>query len=95
MKKNFIALLILLPLLSLADSHGVRYPEKAEQLRITGHVKVLYDIGVDGAVSNIRFIEAEPKYIFEREVQKGMKRWIFPLNRPRNDVSHEFTFAAE
>ncbi|MGK6325778.1 TonB family protein [Erwinia sp. DT-104] len=79
---------------SFADNHGINYPERAERLRVTGHAKVLYDIGNDGRVSNIRFIEAEPRYVFEKEINKGMQRWTFTENFPRRDVSHEFTFAA-
>ncbi|KGT88039.1 hypothetical protein NG99_22315 [Erwinia typographi] len=78
-----------------ADTHGIRYPDRAEQLRITGHAKVLYDIGEDGLVKNIRFTEAEPHYVFEREIVKGMKRWKFEEHHPRKDVPHEFTFASK
>lgn len=81
--------------LSLAETHGINYPDRAERLRVTGHAKVLYDIGVDGLVKNIRFIEVEPRYVFEKEITKGMKRWKFDEQSPRQNVTHEFTFAAK
>ena len=79
---------------SFAGNHGINYPERAERLRVTVHVKVLYDVGNDGRVINIRFIDAEPQYVFEKEIKKGMQRWRFSENYPLSDVSHEFTFAA-
>lgn len=95
MKVIFFIFFMSVSYCSFAVSHGVKYPDRAEKLRITGHVMVLYDIGLDGLVKNIRFIEAEPKYVFEKEVRKGMMHWRFPLNIPRTDVPHEFTFAVK
>lgn len=94
MKSLLFFFLAFVSFTSIADTHGIKYPERAEQLRVTGHAKVLYDIDNDGRVNNIRFIEAEPRYVFEREISKGMKRWQFAQNTPRRDVPHEFTFAA-
>ncbi len=80
---------------SYADTHGVNYPARAEMLRITGYAKVLYDVGSDGRVYNIRFIESEPKNVFEKEIVKGMCRWVMPEKALSKDNPHEFRFSKE
>lgn len=80
---------------SYADTHGVNYPARAEMLRITGHAKVLYDVRSDGRVDNIRFIESEPKNVFEKEILKGMRRWVMPEKALSRDNPHEFRFSKE
>lgn len=95
MKTLLFILVMSVSSLSSAETHGINYPDRAERLRITGHAKVLYDIGMDGLVKNIRVVEAEPRHVFEKEIAKGMKRWKFEERSPRQDVPHEFTFAAK
>lgn len=53
------------------------YPERARRLGKDGYVKVRYDIDDDGRVTNIEFVEASPKGLFERDVKRAMNRWTF------------------
>ncbi|MER5077090.1 TonB family protein [Providencia vermicola] len=53
------------------------YPERARRLGKDGYVKVRYDIDADGRVTNIEFVEATPKGLFERDVKRAMNRWTF------------------
>ncbi len=53
------------------------YPDRARRLGKEGYVKVRYDIDDDGRVSNIEFVEASPKGLFERDVKRTMNRWKF------------------
>lgn len=95
MKTLLLVLSVCVMPLAHSDIGGVKYPEKAERLRIGGHARVLYDIDAEGHVKNIRFVEAEPKYVFEREIRSGMRMWRFEEESPRSDVSHNFIFSTE
>lgn len=53
------------------------YPRKALDMRIEGHVIVLFDIGVHGNVENIRILESKPNSIFNRSVIQAMKQWKY------------------
>lgn len=53
------------------------YPRRALDLRIEGHVIVLYDIASDGHVENIRIVEAKPNNIFNKAVIQAMKQWKY------------------
>ncbi|WP_272676809.1 TonB family protein [Providencia huaxiensis] len=53
------------------------YSERARRLGKEGYVKVRYDINDDGRVTNIEFVEATPKGLFERDVKRAMNRWTF------------------
>lgn len=53
------------------------YPERARRLGKDGYVKVRYDIDEDGRITNIEFVEASPKGMFEREVKRAMNRWAY------------------
>lgn len=53
------------------------YPERARRLGKEGYVKVRYDIDDGGRVTNIEFVEASPKGLFERDVKRAMNRWTF------------------
>ncbi|MCE0491004.1 TonB family protein [Pantoea sp. Mb-10] len=72
----------------------IRYPERAEKLRIDGAVNLIYDIEYDGTVSNIRVLSAEPKYIFDRSVIKQVSQWKFKTGNKREDVSLNVIFNA-
>lgn len=53
------------------------YPRRALDLRIEGHVIVLYDISAQGRVENIRIVDAKPNNIFNRAVIQAMKQWRY------------------
>lgn len=53
------------------------YPRRALDMRIEGHVIVLFDINNDGRVENIRIVEAKPNNIFNNSVKQAMKSWRY------------------
>ncbi|OCG02404.1 TonB family protein [Gilliamella apis] len=53
------------------------YPRRALDMRLEGHVIVMFDVNSDGRVENIRIIEAQPNNIFNRSVITAMKTWKY------------------
>lgn len=97
MRKSIIFFTIIFTFSSYANV--IKYPERAESLRIDGNVSIIYDIDNNGKVNNIRVVNAEPKYVFERSVVKQISRWKFPRNDEKKnielnvifDANHKFT----
>lgn len=67
------------------------YPRRALDMRIDGHVIVLFDIDNHGRVDNIRITEAKPNNIFNRSVIQAMKRWKYPP-RAKRDLKIKIIF---
>jgi len=63
-----------------------KYPKMALRRHIEGSVGVIFDIGTNGSVSNIRFQNG--KSILQKSVRKAVTR-SFPINIPSN-ISNEF-----
>ena len=53
------------------------YPRRALDMRLEGHVIVMFDVNSEGRVENIRIIEAQPNNIFNRSVITAMKTWKY------------------
>ena len=53
------------------------YPRRALDMRLEGHVIVMFDVNSEGRVENIRIIEAQPNNIFNRAVITAMKTWKY------------------
>lgn len=53
------------------------YPRRALDMRIEGHVIVVYDIDHNGRIENIRIIESKPNNIFNKSVIHAMKQWKY------------------
>lgn len=53
------------------------YPRYALQRGIEGHVKLAFTINRQGAVENLRVLEASPQNVFEREARRAALRWRF------------------
>ncbi|PCI48526.1 MAG: energy transducer TonB [Oceanospirillales bacterium] len=53
------------------------YPAKAKMRGIEGYVTARLSIGVDGSVTQIEVVKAEPAGIFEREAIRAMYRYKF------------------
>ncbi|MDU1575437.1 MAG: TonB family protein [Pantoea sp.] len=77
-----------------AEANVIKYPARAENLRIGGEVNVLYDINKSGRVENVRLTKAEPLYVFERSVRKQMSYWKFPIGEARKDEKLKILFKA-
>lgn len=77
-----------------AEANIIKYPVRAENLRIDGEVNVLYDISQNGRVENVRFISADPPYVFERSVRKQMSYWKFATGDARKNEKLIIQFKA-
>jgi protein TonB len=53
------------------------YPAKAKMRGIEGYVTARLSIGVDGSVTQVEVVKAEPAGIFEREAIRAMYRYKF------------------
>lgn len=54
-----------------------RYPQRAVERNIEGHVKLAFVITPDGRVENIRVLESNPSRVFDREARLAAARWRF------------------
>jgi TonB family protein len=61
----------------LVGGGGPTYPAEARALGIEGVVTVLYDIEVDGHVSNLVILSSEPKEIFDQAALTAVSSWQF------------------
>lgn len=84
--KKLCALILIFVSFSLFAKESLTYPDRAKSLRITGTVDLLYDISEDGRVENVRVINANPKYVFERSVIKQVSNWRMPIGDKREGV---------
>lgn len=92
MNKLFCALIMFVTFGS--DANVIKYPTRAENLRIEGEVNVLYDINNNGSVDNVRLVKAEPPYVFDRSVRNQISHWKFPAGEARKDESLKVIFKA-
>lgn len=93
MRKLITALLFVFSTFVHAGNN-ITYPKRAEMLRIGGEVNVVYDISPEGITDNIRIINVNPKYLFDREVKKQISTWRYPQNEPQKDVALRVVFKA-
>ncbi|MDU5779221.1 MAG: TonB family protein [Pantoea sp.] len=77
-----------------AKANVIKYPVRAENLRIGGEVNVLYDVNKIGRVENIRLISAEPPDVFDRSVRKQISYWKFSPGNARKDEQLRILFKA-
>ena len=92
--KTLIPSLILMVASFTSEANVIKYPERAERLRIDGEISVLYDINKSGKVENVRVTKTDPPYIFERSVRKQISLWEFPSGEPRTDQLLKIIFKA-
>ncbi|WP_293649702.1 TonB family protein [uncultured Pantoea sp.] len=77
-----------------ADANIIKYPVRAENLRIDGEVNVLYDVNRNGRVENIRLISAEPPDVFDRSVRKQISYWKFTSGKAKKNEQLKIIFKA-
>ncbi|WP_251359282.1 energy transducer TonB [Kangiella sp. TOML190] len=53
------------------------YPQEANLKGIEGWVDFTFDIGPDGAPSNIKVVGANPRRVFDKEARRAIRRWKF------------------
>ncbi|VVA49365.1 transport protein TonB [Serratia ficaria] len=68
------------------------YPVYAVDNKIEGYVKLRYDVGADGKVSEVRILDAQPRGLFEDKVIAAMAQWRFEKNQPYKDVDMTVRF---
>ena len=60
-----------------------RYPPDALRAGTSGEVQVEFTVGVDGSVTAVRVVRADPPRIFDREAVNAVRRWRFePVPAP-------------
>lgn len=92
MKKVIVLMAFFVSLHSFSSENKIYYPNRAESLRISGSVDLLYDVNSHGRVENIRVLSSEPKYYFEKMVAQQMKLWRFKEASPKKDVPLHIEF---
>lgn len=92
--RNFVMVLLFVFSTFVHAGNNITYPKRAEMLRIGGEVNVVYDISPEGITDNIRIINVNPKYLFDREVKKQISTWRYPQNEPQKDVALRVVFKA-
>lgn len=71
------------PLIPLSTARP-QITEYAYRRGIEGWVVVVYTVGTNGRVTNIRIVDAEPKGLFEGPTVESIANWIYePTDRPR------------
>ncbi|WP_312828577.1 TonB family protein [Pantoea anthophila] len=90
--KCILTALIITMSASVHAENKITYPDRAEKLRFGGEVQLVYDVTPQGNVSNIRILNAYPKYLFDREVRRQISFWKFPKNSPKKDAPLKIIF---
>jgi len=63
--------------LQLVSGADPVYPPEAKAAGVQGHVTVRYDVTGDGAVVNLRIVEAVPSGVFDTAALDAVAKWRF------------------
>jgi len=60
-------------------SHQIppQYPYRARRMNISGEVRIQFEVGRDGSVSQIEILESAPPGVFDDAVLAAVSRWRF------------------
>lgn len=85
---------VLLDANSLAPLKRVnpKYPRRAKLKKKEGFVKLIFDIGQDGYVYNVKIMDSNPAGIFEQNSIKAIKRWKFNKSEYAKSATITFNF---
>ena len=53
------------------------YPYRARRMNLSGEVRVKFLVGVEGTISNIQIIDADPPGVFDKSVVTALSKWRF------------------
>lgn len=60
-----------------------KFPPEAYRSGTSGEVQVEFTVGVDGSVTDVRVVSANPPRVFDREALNAVRRWRFqPISAP-------------
>ncbi|MBQ4810859.1 TonB family protein [Pseudoalteromonas luteoviolacea] len=68
------------------------YPEQAARQGLEGWVWLEFDVGVTGAVKNIKVIDSYPKNIFTSALLNAVSIWRYKANHPKKNHSLVYHF---
>jgi len=72
------------------------FPQDARLDGIEGWVRFTYTIGRDGNVSDVRVLDAQPRYVFEQAVKRAVRQWRFePIFQDGVPVERDVTQTIE
>ncbi|MBU6246821.1 MAG: energy transducer TonB [Xanthomonadaceae bacterium] len=76
----------------LIRSINPRYPTQAQRARTEGFVVLSFTVTAEGATSNIKVVEAQPRHVFDRAAIDAVDRWKFkPATRNGEPVDSTVT----
>lgn len=53
------------------------YPQLAYRRRLAGWVEIQFTVGVNGRVSDVQVLRADPQRMFDREAVRAVEQWMF------------------
>ncbi|CAI0806495.1 MULTISPECIES: TonB family protein [Serratia] len=68
------------------------YPIYAHDHQIEGYVKVRFDVGIDGKISEVRIIDSKPRGLFDDKAIIAMAQWRYEKNKPYKNMSSTIHF---
>ena len=72
-----------------------KYPREAEDKKIEGRVKVRMKVSVDGSVSSVELVFAEPPGVFEKEVLEAAQKFVFKKDGSTYYADQVFVFIVD
>jgi protein TonB len=70
----------------------IKYPPEAEAAHIEGHVKVRLSVDVEGNVTDVEILLAEPPGVFEAAVLEGVRQYKFKRDGSTYKADQEIIF---
>jgi periplasmic protein TonB len=69
-----------------------KYPREAEDQKIEGRVKVRLKVELDGTVSNVEVLLAEPPGVFDDAVLEAVRQYVFKKDGTSYFANQEVIF---
>lgn len=69
-----------------------KYPRRAKMRQQEGHVKLMFVIGEDGYVYNVKIVESTPEGVFEESALRAIKRWQFRRSNEAKNATITFNY---
>ena len=69
-----------------------RYPDLALARRLEGHVELVFSVGPDGRVDDVRLLDSEPAGLFDASAKAVARRWRFEATGQQHEVRRVLTY---